>query len=46
VASLCCLTGQVQEHSLVTPEEQDVIVEYAKKVLGIREVLKRDHMKV
>ena len=34
------------EDEILSPEDKETIKEHVKKVGGIREVLKRDHMKV
>ncbi|XP_021949224.1 transmembrane GTPase Marf isoform X2 [Folsomia candida] len=37
---------KVSEQNLISKEENVTVMEYLKKIYGIREVLKRDHMKV
>lgn len=48
--SCCFITfsnaDRVSQHDLVPKEENATVIEYLKKIYGIREVLKRDHMKV
>lgn len=39
-------TDKVSEQNLISKEENVTVMEYLKKIYGIREVLKRDHMKV
>ncbi len=43
----CCETGvALDDDTIVTPEQMDQVTGFMTKVNGIREMLKRDRMKV